>query len=415
MKRYVLLSVLLLGSLWAQGQVTFRARVFLPGGKSVSGIWASLRMIVEGEDTARFAPSKAYDNEIDTLTGSVCFTGITRGARCYLYMSGMLLECYDYPVFTINEDMTVDSLVLRKVEERPRLYWCRAVRDSAMHDDVAALGGDPMARDTHWYDYGNGHEGYWLDDETHALRLARIYYKDWGLPIASWRTFPHAADSAYRYALMAYDRKKTPWLYPVLQQLHRYLGLPDEPKVRKPKAPKVRYLPPLAEEALSDTTLDLFSTQRRARWLSDFLGKVLPEFGEPSLCCPVAEEGTLRYMVWSPWGYVSVLRLQGRRLYVNRASGWPTDKMKLEASDEFDLGDSQLAEVRRLMDAFIAAKLPDDLTGVVYVIDGGDYMLEYIHDGEYRTFRVPDGGQPKEFKSLAEYLWGLYKARHESE
>ncbi|MBR2958491.1 MAG: hypothetical protein IKC19_02545 [Bacteroidales bacterium] len=132
---------------------------------------------------------------------------------------------------------------------------------------------------------------------------------------------------------------------------------------------------------------------------------------EPSLCCPVAEEGTLRYMAWSPWGYVSVLRLQGRRVYVNRASGWPTDKMKLEASDEFDLSDSQLAEVRRLMDVFLAAKLPDDMTGVIYVIDGGDFLLEYVINGEYRTFRAPQGGTPKVFDALTEYLWSLYKAR----
>ena len=44
---------------------------------------------------------------------------------------------------------------------------------------------------------------------------------------------------------------------------------------------------------------------------------------------------------------------------------------------------------------------------------GGDYMLEYILDGEYRTFRASDGGEPKEFVALTQYLWGLYRARHE--
>lgn len=412
MKRYVLLLVLMLASVCAQGQVTFKARVFLPGGHSVSGMWASLMMIVEGEDTARFAPRKPYKSEVDTLTGNVCFTGIARGARCYLSLDGPGMPGYDYPVFTINRDMDVDSLVLRQVEGHLRLYWCRAVRDSVLRADIAALGGDPMARDTHCYDYGNGHKDCWTDDEPHALELARIYYSDWIFPVASWRTFPHAADSAYRYALMAYDRKKTPWLYPVLYQLHRHLGFQGEPNVRKPKTPKVRYTPPLAAEALDDTTMNLMTIMRRGCWLNNFLERVLPEFGEPSLCCPVAEEGTLRYMAWSPWGYVSVLRLQGRRIYVNRASGWPTDRMKLEASDEFVLDDSQLAEVRRLMDVFLNAHLPDDMTGI-YVIDGASYMLEYILDGEYRTFRASDGGEPKEFKTLAQYLWGLYRARHE--
>ena len=410
MKRYVLLLVLMFASVCAQGQVTFKARVFLPGGRSVSGMWASLMMIVEGEDTARFAPRLGG---VDTLGGTVSFTGIARDARCYLYLNDPGMPGYDYPVFTVNEDMDVDSLVLRQVEGHPRLYWCRAVRDSVLRADVAALGGDPMTRDTHCFDYGNGHKDCWTDDDPHALELARIYYSDWVFPIASWRTFPHAADSAYRYALMAYDHKKTPWLYPVLCQLHRHLGLGNEPKVRKPKTPKTMYFPnPYDEAMLSDSTVDLMTSVKHGQWLRNFMGRVLPEFGEPSLCCPMAEEGTLRYMVWSPWGYVNVLRIQGRRIYVNKASGWPTDKMKLEASDEFDLSDSQLAEVRRLMDVFLNAHLPDDMTGT-YVLDGGEYMLEYIHKGEFHTFRASDGGEPKEFVALTTYLWGLYRAQHE--
>lgn len=410
MKRYVLLSVWMLSSLCVLGQVTFKAKVFLPGGRSVSGMWASLMMIVEGEDTARFAPRLG---DVDTLGGSVCFTGIARGARCYLSLDEPGMKGYDYPAFTINEDMDVDSLVLKQMEGHPRLYWCRALRDSALRADVAALGGDPMARDTHCYDYGDGHKDCWTEDEPHALKLARIYYSDWVLPIASWRTFPHAADSAYRYALMAYDRKKGPWLYSALCQLHRHLGLGGEPKVRKPETPRTMYLPnPYDDAMLSDSTVDLMTSAKYGQWLRNFMGRVLPEFGEPSLCCPVATEGTLRYMAWSPWGYVSVLRLQGRRVYVNKASGWPTDKMKLEVSDEFDLDNSELAEVRRLMEDFLAAKYPDDMTGT-YVIDGGDYMLEYILDGEYRTFRVSDGGEPQEFEALTIYLWSLYRARHE--
>lgn len=407
MKRFILLPFLVLGTLCTQGQATFKARVFLPGGHSVSGMYASPVMIVEGEDTARTAPRLG---DLDTLGESVCFTGIARGARCYLFIDG--LADYDYPAFTIDGDMEVDSLVLKDVAEDLKLYWCRARRDSALHADVAALGGDPMARDTHWYDLFDGHKNYRIDNETHALKLARIYYGDWMLPIASWRTFPRAADSAYRYALMAYDSRETPWLYPAICQLHRHLGFRGEPKVLKPKQPKVTYTPlPYDEASLSDSTIDLMTPTKRWRWLSDLLEKVLPEFGEPSLCCPVAEEGTLRYMVWSPWGYINVLRLQGHRVYVNRASGWPTEKMKLTAYDEFDLSDSQLAEVRRLMDAFRSAPLPDEVRGG-YVIDGADYLLEYIHNGQYRSFRAPQGGTPEVFDALTEYLWSLYKSRH---
>lgn len=398
----------MLASLCVQGQVTFRARIFLPGGYSASGMLGGPQMIVEGEDTARYMPRPVH---IDTTDGTVCFTGIARGARCYLSLHEIGLGSYDYPVFTINEDMTVDSLVLRQMNGRTRAYcWNRAKGDSTLRAEVEFLSINPMARDTHWYDEGRS---YIIDDEPHALKLAKLYYADWFFPVSSWRTYPHAADSAYRYALMTYDREKTPWLYPAICQLHRHLGLQGEPKIRKPKQPKVMYRPlPYNEALLNDTTVDLMSLMERRQWLDDFLHEVLPEFGEPSLCCPMAEEGTLRYMVWSPWGYVNVLRIQGRRIYVNKASGWPTDKMKLEASDEFDLSDSQLAEVRRLMDVFLNAHLPDDMTGT-YVLDGGEYMLEYIHKGEFHTFRASDGGEPKEFVALTTYLWGLYRAQHE--
>ena len=397
----------MLSTLCLHGQVTFRARIFLPGGYSTSGMLGGPQMIVEGEDTARHMPRPDH---IDTTDGTVCFTGIARGARCYLILHDIGLDCYDYPVFTINEDMTIDSLVLRQMNSRPRAYcWNRDKGDSALRAEVDVLSVNPMARDTHWYDEGRS---YLIDDEPHALELARLYYADWVFPIPSWRTFPHAADSAYHYAVMAYDSKKTPWLYPAICQLHRHLGLRSEPKVRKPKQPKVMYRPlPYNEASLADTTVDLMTLMERRKWLDDFLNNVYPELGEPSLCCPVATEGTLRYMVWSPWGYVSVLRLEGRRLFVNKAYGRPTNQMKLEASDEFDLNDSELAEVRRLFDIFLAAHLPDEINGI-YVIDGADYMLEYILGGEYHTFRASEGGTPKVFDALTEYLWGLYRARH---
>ena len=83
--------------------------------------------------------------------------------------------------------------------------------------------------------------------------------------------------------------------------------------------------------------------------------------------------------------------------------------MKLTDSDDFDLSDSELAEVRRRMDGFLDTHLPDDMTGT-FVIDGGEYLLEYIHEGRYHTFRASDGGEPEEFVELTKYLWGRYGA-----
>ena len=278
-----------------------------------------------------------------------------------------------------------------------------------MRADVEALSVNPMARDTHyWTDY-KGKPVRHIDEETHALRLARLYYADWLFPLASRRTYPHASDSAYRYALMAYDRKATPWLYPALQQLHRHLGLAGEPDVRKPKDPKVMYLPACDEATLADTTKDLMALMEYRQWLDYFLQRRFPELGEPSLCSPMAAEGTLRYTVWSPWGYICVVRLEGRRLHFNQAYGYGKE-MKLTASVDFDLSDSELAEVRRRMDAFLDTHLPDDMTGT-FVIDGGEYLLEYIHEGRYRTFRASDGGEPQVFNTLAGYLFQLGKQR----
>lgn len=408
MKHRIILMLLLLAPFVGNAQVTFRARIFLPGGHLASGYFHPY-LIVEGEDTARYMP-RHVDDKLDTIDGTVCFTGIARGARCYLRLPVIAVGNYDYPVFTIDEDMTIDSLVLRKMERKTKDYeWHRAKCDSAMRADVEALSVNPMARDTHyWTDY-KGNPVRHIDEETHALRLAKLYYADWLFPLASRRTYPHAADSAYRYALMAYDRKATPWLYPALQQLHRHLGLRGEPDVRKPKEPEVMYLPACDEATLADTTKDLMALMEHRQWLDYFLQGKLAELGEPSLCCPTAAEGTLRYTVWSPWGIIRVMRLEGRRLHFNQAYG-SGKNMKLTDSDDFDLSDSELAEVRRRMDAFLDAHLPDDMTGT-FVIDGGEYLLEYIHEGRYHTFRASDGGEPQVFNTLAGYLFQLGKQR----
>ena len=116
MKHVTTLALLLLAASMGNTQVTFRARIFLPGGHLASGYFHPY-LIVEGEDTARYMP-RHVDEKLDTIDGTVCFTGIARGARCYLRLPVIVVGNYDYPVFTIDEDMTVDSLVLRKMERK---------------------------------------------------------------------------------------------------------------------------------------------------------------------------------------------------------------------------------------------------------------------------------------------------------
>ena len=52
MKHRIILMLLLLAPLVGNAQVTFRARIFLPGGHLASGYFHPY-LIVEGEDTAR--------------------------------------------------------------------------------------------------------------------------------------------------------------------------------------------------------------------------------------------------------------------------------------------------------------------------------------------------------------------------
>ena len=231
-QRLFIFAFLMLPTLCLHGQVTFRARIFLPGGYSASGMLSSPQMIVEGEDTARYMPRPAL---IDTTDGTVCFTGIARGARCYLSLHDIGFS-YDYPVFTINEDMTVDSLVLHQMNSRARAYcWNRAKGDSALRAEVEPLSVNPMARDTLWYDEGRS---YLIDDEPHALELARLYYADWTFPIPSWRTFPHAADSAYRYALMAYDERRRRGSIPPSASCTAIWGSRANPRYASPSNPR---------------------------------------------------------------------------------------------------------------------------------------------------------------------------------
>lgn len=108
MRKHILIfAVILVTSLASKAQVNFSARVFDPTGKQLYDCFCfSLR--VECEDTIRF------HNWCDTST-ITHFNNIPIGSRCHFIYSELGGKMYDYPVFTINSDMYIDSMVLKNI------------------------------------------------------------------------------------------------------------------------------------------------------------------------------------------------------------------------------------------------------------------------------------------------------------
>ena len=102
MKKAFLLGALLKISLVISAQVSFSAHVFLPKNEPLDD-FSPFYLKVDGEDTVRYQYAS---------TGSVRFDNIAVGSRCH-FIYNDFLGSYDYPVFTITEDMHIDSMILR--------------------------------------------------------------------------------------------------------------------------------------------------------------------------------------------------------------------------------------------------------------------------------------------------------------
>ncbi|MBR3101393.1 MAG: hypothetical protein IKH19_06520, partial [Muribaculaceae bacterium] len=206
----------------AEAQVSFSARVFFPPERHTDIMFLMPKgfcLTVDGEDTVRCIGCDP--------TATVRYDNIPVGSRCRFFYRDMG-ELYTCPVFTITADTHVDSLVLRRDPSKEEVFWTKIQKDTTLQNRAARWGSDVDGRDTFWYE-----DEFWLDDEPHSLKLARLYYADWIDPLASWRTWPHAADSAYRYLLHAY--KQHPFLYYPLRQVAQHLGKPL--KAKPPKGP----------------------------------------------------------------------------------------------------------------------------------------------------------------------------------
>ena len=393
---------MLLLSLAVSAQVTFSARVFFPPEAPLEPMFIKYQpfcLKVDSEDTVRYCYCDS--------TATIRFDSIAVGSLCHLIYRDFE-DSYDYPVFTITADTYIDSLVMRLTpkEKREEMFRTKTEKDSALKSQAAQWSLDVEGRDTFWYDEND----FWLDDEPHSLKLARLYYADWVAPLVTWRTWPHVADSAYRYCLLA--NKQYPYLYYPLRQLAHHLGKTLETK--PPKDPDEHtYLPQPAmpDKWWTDTTADLFTpwaihTQKNTYARESTLGKA----HEKSLCYPLAANGTIRYIETCPLSGTLICRIEGGRMYrkglVWGKRGITNDETYyLTAEDAEDLDSVALA-----IAAFQRAGRPEDESGN-YVIDGCSFVLEYIIDGRYHRYETSSGAVPPELKTIMEALERISKRR----
>lgn len=390
MKKGCILGVLLLVSLAVSAQVSFSAHVFLPKNEPLDD-FSPFCLKVDGEDTVRYHYAS---------TASVRFDNIAVGSRCH-FIYNHFLGSYDYPVFTITEDTHIDSMVLRRIPREKDWFSTKFQKDSTLNSRAIQWLHDVDGYDTLWYEY------YSLPDvEPHSLKLARLYYSDWIAPLASWRTWPHAADSAYRYCLHA--SKQYPFLYYPLRQLSQHLGKTAE--IIPPKEPdEYTYLPQpiMPEEWWTDTTTDLFTLwenhYQENAYARDY---TLGIADEKSLCYPRAADGTMRLLIDAPLGWgVLIYRVEGDQLYRKRVSSYYDE---IKENEFYTLPDDELDSVIMAMDAFRRAGRPDDESGV-YVIDGNEYLLEYTVNGHYYRYKTSSGAVPPQLESLINLLGRIYK------
>lgn len=380
----------------AEAQVSFSARVFFPPERHIDIMFLMPKgfcLTVDGEDTVRCIGCDSI--------ATVRYDNIPVGSRCRFFYRDFG-ELYTCPVFTITADTHVDSLVLRRDPSKEEVFWTKIQKDTTQQNRAARWGSDVDGRDTFWYE-----DEFWLDDEPHSLKLARLYYADWIAPLASWRTWPHAADSAYRYLLHAY--KQHPFLYYPLRQVAQHLGKPL--KAKPPKGPdKHTYLPQpeMPNHWWTDTTADLFTPwEKHDRENTYARDHTLGKAGEKSLCYPLAADGTMRYIEINPFSGMAIYRIENGRLYYFRLGG---RSWKLTDEDSYTLTAEELDSVSNAVAAFQRAGRPDDERGL-YVIDGSTLVLEYVTDGHYHRYTTSSGAVPPQLEAIIEILIRIYKTR----
>ena len=389
MRKHILIfAVILVTSLASKAQVNFSARVFDPTGKQLYDCFCfSLR--VECEDTIRF------HNWCDTST-ITHFNNIPIGSRCHFIYSELGGKMYDYPVFTINSDMYIDSMVLKQYLKL-RVYLPTNA-DSALSVWTKNIDGC----DTIWNE-SSDHYDVWTDNPNY-LKLARLYYNDWINPFPSWRRWQHSADSAYKYCLYAY--KKHQYFYYPLRQLAYHLGIEFSGKApKKPNKDVFILQPPMSEEWWKDSTTNLLYLWEEHSIDNSYHKKFMKKAKEKSLCYPVGDNGIARLIIMNPLGGNRIYRLQNGKLHFKYLRIF---KPKLLINESYKLTSMESDSVTSLINTFSHITRNNDDSGF-YVIDGSTYLLEYIIDGKYYYYKTSSGAEPKELIDILEYFGALNK------
>ena len=351
----------------AEAQVSFSARVLFPPESPIDIKFLMPKgfcLTVDGEDTVRCIGCDS--------TATVRYDNIPVGSRCSFFYCDFG-ELYTCPVFTIAADTHINSLMLRRDPSKEEVFWSKIQKDTTLQNRAARWGSDV----------------------------------DWIAPLASWRTWPHAADSAYRYLLHAY--KQHPFLYYPLRQLAQHLG--KQLKVRPPKAPdKHTYLPQpeMPDHWWTDTTADLFTPWEKHDWENTYArDHTLGKAHEKSLCYPLAADGTIRYVETCPFSGILICRVEGGRMHHIRL-GW--GKRGITDNETYTLTAEELDSVAMVVTAFQHAGRPEDESGI-YVIDGCNFVLEYIMEGKYHRYTTSSGAVPPQLEAIIEILIRIYKTR----
>ena len=398
MRKHILIfAAILVVCLSSNAQVNFSARAFTPSGKQLDDYF-SFSLKVECEDTVR------YHHWSDTAT-IAHFENIPIGSRCYFrYNDYFGTKSFDFPIFTINSDIHIDSLVLTPCPKDYGWFWSKAKKDSILHSNAAKWTANIKGYDTLWYDSVSNK--YFINkNNPYCLHIARLYYNDWMEPFPSWQTWQHSADSAYKYCLYAY--KKYPYLYYPLRQLAHHLGI--EFNGKKPKEPNKKTFipqPTMMEEWWKDTTDNLlYMWKKHADNNSYYKKHCLEKAREKSLCYPVGDNGIVRLIIMNPLGGNSIYRIQNGKLYFKHLRIY---KPKLLINDSYELTPMELDSIALLVDAFSRLPRTNDDRGL-YVIDGSTYLLEYIIDGKYYYYETSSGAEPKELEDITDAMYNLEK------
>ena len=305
---------------------------------------------------------------------------------------------YDYAGFSLDSNMYIDSLVLKACPKDWDLFASKVEKDSIMKCRVDTILYDIHRNDSlrkvkpSKYDYN-------INNYPH---LIRYYYNDWINHFPSWRKWSSAADSAYKYCLYAYNNyQELYYLYYPLKQLACYLGVGfDRPQPQGPKGAKYLPQPEMPNSWWTDTAMNVFSLWEEYENDNEYRQDIFDKSREKTICCPPANDGTVRLQKLSPLDGIYTWRIQDGYLYYKIVS---SRKSLLVKDDKVKLSQPVMDSLALLIDAFRSVPRTLDDYGL-RSIDGSTYWLEYVVGGKYYHCTTTGYCVPKDLDDIIEFI-----------